>query len=134
MDQFMVSSAYVANLLIPVIVCFLLVFLIIFIYRLTVIVKRLEKTIDKAEHSLDLVDKSMEKLQTPLNTVVKLSETVDKVHDAGVVAFKQSRDYINKNSKVIKEKISSVMSFKKKKDNSKTMADIHDEINENKEV
>lgn len=133
MDQFMTSSSYVADLLIPVILCILLIFLIVFVYRLCVLAKRFEKTIDKAEHSIDLVDKSIEKLQAPLSTAVKLSETVDKVHDAGVVAFKQSRDYLIKNSKAIKDKLSS-MSFKKNKKAEAQVGDIRDELRNNKEV
>ena len=46
----------------------------------------------------------IEKMQAPLDTVVKVSNTVDKAHDASLEALANTKEYIEKNAEVIKTK------------------------------
>ena len=58
-----------------------------------------------AHETIDLVDQSIEKVQAPLDTVVKVSGTVDKAHDATVSAVRNTKEYITKNAGDLKDKV-----------------------------
>lgn len=113
MDQFLTASANLANILMPTVLLIVLVFVLVLLYRMIVLLKTLNDTVVKTQKTIDLLDVSIEKIQKPLDTVVKLSETVDRVHEAGITAVKQTKEYLSRNSKQIKERINTT--FKKKK-------------------
>lgn len=113
MDQFLTASANLANILMPTVLLIVLIFVLILLYRMIVLFKTLNDTVAKTHKTIDLLDTSIEKLQKPLDTVAKISETVDKVHEAGITAVKQTKEYLSRNSKQIKDRITTT--FKKKK-------------------
>lgn len=107
MDEFIQSFSDLSQELIPILIAAVLVFLIIFLYKLIKTTGSLNITVDKTNKTLDLVDTSIDKIQDPLNTVVKISHTVDKAHDATVNAFNSAKDFVSKSASEIKNKVSS---------------------------
>ena len=63
-------------------------------------------------NAIDMVDNTIEKVQSPIDTVVKISTTVDKAHDATIKACKDAKEFVDNNAVIIKEKVSGLMSKK----------------------
>lgn len=112
MDAFLQSAHDLANVLMPTVILVVLVFIMVLLYRMIKLFKSLDETVKRSHKTIDLVDTSLKKIQAPLDSAVKISQTVDRVHEAGITAFKQSKDYLSRNSKAIKDKLSNT--FKKK--------------------
>src|SRR5574344_574739 len=91
--------------LLPVLGVVVLILLMVLLYEVIKIVKRVNTTLDKAHLTIDLVDDSLTKVQSPLDTAVKISGTVDKAHDATVKAAKDAREFVLKNTEAVKEKL-----------------------------
>lgn len=53
-------------------------------------------TMNTADQTVNLVNKSIEKVQAPLDTAVKISHTVDDVHDTTVETVKNIGDSTKK--------------------------------------
>ena len=68
-----------------------------------------DATLLKTHGTIDLVDKSIEKVQAPLDTAVKVSGTVDKAHDATLVAAKDVKEFVVKNAGEVKDRIAEIM-------------------------
>ncbi|MBO7677462.1 MAG: hypothetical protein J6S49_08110 [Erysipelotrichaceae bacterium] len=94
-----------------------MVCVIILLIKLIKVMSSVDVTLLKTHGTIDLVDTSIEKLQAPLDTAVKVSETVDKAHDATIEAAKEVKDFVVENAGDIKEKVTGYINeFKKKKD------------------
>ena len=102
--------------LLPVLGVVVLILLMVLLYEVIKIVKRVNTTLDKAHLTIDLVDDSLTKVQSPLDTAVKISGTVDKAHDATVKAAKDAREFVVKNTEAVKEKLSEVLTKKEKEE------------------
>ena len=89
--------------LLPVLGVVVLILLMVLLYEVIKIVKRVNTTLDKAHLTIDLVDDSLTKVQSPLDTAVKISGTVDKAHDATVKAAKDAREFVVKNTEAVKK-------------------------------
>ena len=100
--------------LLPVLGVVVLILLMVLLYEVIKIVKRVNTTLDKAHLTIDLVDDSLTKVQSPLDTAVKISGTVDKAHDATVKAAKDAREFVVKNTEAVKEKLNEVLTKKEK--------------------
>lgn len=109
MDAFLIASGNLASLLLPIAGLVALICLIVFLIRLTKLLKQIGDTLGKTHTTIDLVDQSITKLQSPLDTVVKVSGGVDRTYDAGVKAMGDMKDYVVKNKDVIKEKAGAVI-------------------------
>ncbi len=116
MDQFITSAYLLAVELLPIIGVAVLVVLIVLLIKLIKLTDKTSETLDRSHGTLDLIDKSIEKVQVPLDSAVKLSKTVDEVHEATVKAVKDSAVYLKKNKEEIKEKIDGLLNKNKKKD------------------
>lgn len=116
MDAFILAFKNLCNDIMPILGAVCLVCLIILLIKLIKMVKDVDITILKTHGTIDLVDKSIEKVQVPLDTVVKVSTSVDKAHDATIVAAKEAKNYIDKNGSNIKEKVLSFINDITKKD------------------
>ena len=79
-----------------------MIFLCIFLSKLIKLVISITKTVDNLEGTIKLVDTSLEKVQTPLDTAVKVSHTVDNVHDTTVENVKKAQEFINENMDNVK--------------------------------
>lgn len=106
----------ICSQLLPVLGVVVLILLMVLLYEVIKIVKRVNTTLDKAHLTIDLVDDSLTKVQSPLDTAVKISGTVDKAHDATVKAAKDARDFVVKNAEVLKDKVNEAMSKKEKEE------------------
>ncbi|MBQ1809888.1 MAG: hypothetical protein IKF18_02705 [Erysipelotrichaceae bacterium] len=109
MDAFLIASGDLASLLLPIAGLVALICLIVFLIRLTKLLKQIGDTLGKTHTTIDLVDQSITKLQSPLDTVVKVSGGVDRTYDAGVKAMGDMKDYVVKNKDAIKEKAGAVI-------------------------
>lgn len=112
MDNIIVICAQ----LLPVLGVVVLILLMVLLYEVIKIVKRVNTTLDKAHLTIDLVDDSLTKVQSPLDTAVKISGTVDKAHDATVKAAKDAREFVVKNTEAVKEKLNEVLTKKEKEE------------------
>ena len=82
-----------------------LICVIILLIKMIKVMESANATLIKTHPSIDLLDQSMEKLQAPLDTAVKVSDVVDKATDATVEAAKEAKDFIVKNAGEIKDKV-----------------------------
>lgn len=105
MDAFIQSFSALSNQLLPILGAICLVFVILLIVKLIKVLTSVEDTLKKSHKTIDLVDESIEKAQAPLDTVVKVSKTVDKAHDVTVEAVGNAKDYIVKSAETIKDKV-----------------------------
>lgn len=105
MDAFIQSFSALSKQLLPILGAICLVFVILLIVKLIKVLTSVEDTLKKSHKTIDLVDESIEKAQAPLDTVVKVSKTVDKAHDVTVEAVGNAKDYIVKSAETIKDKV-----------------------------
>lgn len=105
MDAFIQSFAALSNQIMPILGAICLVCGIILLIKLIKVLGSLDATLIKSHKTIDLVDESIQKAQAPLDTVVKVSKTVDKAHDATVEAVGNAKDYIVKSAENIKDKV-----------------------------
>ena len=82
----------------------------------------IDSTLLKTHVTIDLVDQSIEKVQAPLDTVVKVSSSVDKAHDATISAAKDAKEFISKNAGEIKDKVIALIKDEEKIDELKEPA------------
>ena len=75
-------------------------------------------------------DRSIEKVQSPLDTAVKISGTVDKAHDATLVAAREAKDFISKNAGEIKDKVVAIINETSEKEDELREPDPEDIIGE----
>ena len=117
MDSFIIAFRNLCNEIMPILGATCLVCVIILLIKLIKVMSSVDVTLLKTHGTIDLVDTSIEKLQAPLDTAVKVSETVDKAHDAPIEAAKEVKDFVVENAGDIKEKVTGYINeFKKKKD------------------
>lgn len=109
MSTFMETISQLAKQLLPVIGIVVLVCVIVLLIKLIKILGNVNGTVDRTNKTIDLVDESIEKVQAPLDTVVKVSHTVDKAHDATVSAVNTAKDFVVKTAVSAKDKLSSCL-------------------------
>lgn len=105
MDAFVQSFSVLSEQLLPILGAVALVCVIILLIKLIKVLSSLDTTLIKSHKTIDLVDESIEKVQAPLDTAVKVSHTVDKAHDLTVEAVGNAKDYIVKSAENIKDKV-----------------------------
>ena len=107
MDSFIVALRNLCNEIMPILGVVCLVCVIILLIKTIKVMESVDATLIKTHPSIDLLDQSMEKLQAPLDTAVKVSDVVDKATDATVEAAKEAKDFIVRNAGDIKDKVMS---------------------------
>ena len=112
MDQFIEAAKLLAEQLLPTFSFIVLVMIIILWKKFMTCIDSLTSVVLKTKHTIDLVDDSITKVQAPLDTAVRLSGSVDKMHEAGIKVAKDAADYVSKNSKEIKDKVNNVLTSK----------------------
>ena len=115
MDAFILAFRNLCNELMPILGAACLVCLIVLLIKLIKVIESIDVTVLKTHGTIELVDRSIEKVQAPLDTVAKVSTTVDKAHDATVSAVKDATEYITKNADEIKDKVMTFISEKTEK-------------------
>lgn len=112
MDEFINAFAKLCEEINPILRAIVLVALIVFIVKLIKTLKNVDSTLLKSHTTIDLLDQSIEKVQAPLDTVVKVSNTVDKAHDVTVEAVEKTKDFVVKNAENVKEKVNNLLNSK----------------------
>lgn len=103
MDALIIALQNVSAQLLPIIGAVALFFLCVFLRKLSLLVDKLIVSISNLETTIKLVDVSIEKAQVPLDTVVKLSGTVDNLHDSSVKSINKAKNFINENVSEVKK-------------------------------
>ena len=116
MDDFIVALRNLCNDLLPTLGAICLVCLIILLIKLIKMIGSIDSTLLKAHTTIDLVDQSIEKVQAPLDTVAKVSGTVDKAHDATLLAVKDAKEFVVKNAGDIKDRVMAFVNEESKKE------------------
>lgn len=109
MDAFIQSFSALTQQLMPILGATALVCVIVFLIKLIKIMSNLNITVDKTNKTIDLVDESIDKIQAPLNTVVKVSHTVDKAHDVTLAAVSTAKDFVVKSAGEVKDKVTGLI-------------------------
>ena len=81
MDALLADLQVVCSQLLPVLGAVALIFLCIFLKKLAALMDTVNHTIQSLDPTLQKVNQSIDKVQAPLDTAVKYSHTLDKVHD-----------------------------------------------------
>lgn len=115
MDAFILAAKDLSYELLPILGVIVLVMLIVLLSRLIKLVTKVSDTLLKTHTTIDLIDSSIEKVQVPLDTAIRLSGSVDNVHEAGIEMVKNTKVYLDKNKEEIKDKISTLMTVSKEK-------------------
>lgn len=115
MDAFILAAKDLSYELLPILGVIVLVMLIVLLSRLIKLVTKISDTLLKTHTTIDLIDTSIEKVQAPLDTAIRLSGTVDDVHEAGIEMVKNTKVYLDKNKEEIKDKVSALMTVSKDK-------------------
>ncbi len=116
MDAFIIAFRDLCSDLLPILGAVCLTCLIIVLIRVIRLLSSVDTTLLKTHTTIDLVDKSIEKVQVPLDTVAKVSVTVDKAHDATLSAVKSAADFVADNVEEIKDKVLDLVSSDDGKD------------------
>lgn len=116
MDAFIVALRNLCNGIMPILGAVCLVCVIVLLIKLIKVLGSADVTLLKTHNTIDLVDQSIDKIQAPLDTVAKISNTVDKAHDATVSAVKEATDFVVKNADDIKGKVLSFVSKEEEED------------------
>lgn len=90
MDALILDLANVSEQLLPILGAVVLIFL-------CVLLKKAWEMIDSIHETIKDVEKSMEKLQAPLDTAVKYSHSLDKVHDKTSEVLQKATDFASEN-------------------------------------
>ncbi|MEA4874075.1 hypothetical protein [Anaerorhabdus sp.] len=112
MNQFIEAAQNLSVQLLPIIGVIVLIFLCVLIVKITKLIGTIDNSVKNLDETIKLIDMSIEKVQKPLDTAVKLSHTVDEVHDAGYAAVKQAGEYIAENIVVAKNYFNDKMNKK----------------------
>lgn len=105
MDAFIQSFSSLSDQLIPILGAIALVCVIVLLIKLIKIFGGLNVTVDKANKTIDLVDESIDKVQAPLNTAVKVSHTIDRAHDATINAIDAASEFVKKSASKVADKV-----------------------------
>jgi len=102
--------------LLPILGVVALVILIVVLSRLATVLKTTDRTIDEVRPSIKLVELTLDKAQAPVDTVVKVSKTIDKAHDSTVKVVDDAKEYVSKNATKIKQKVNELVTSTSDKD------------------
>ncbi|MFI3284547.1 MAG: hypothetical protein R3Y57_05640 [Erysipelotrichaceae bacterium] len=105
MDAFLEAAKNLAEQLVPTLLAIVLVLAIMTFYQIYKLVQETRNNLKGIDRTVALVNDSLDKVQTPLDTVKSVSESVEKVHQSGIIAVQQAISYIIANYQVIKEYI-----------------------------
>ena len=81
MDALLADLQVVCSQLVPVLSAVALVFLCIFLKKLATLMDTVNRAVTSLDPTLQKVNQSIDKVQAPLDTAVRYSHTLDKVHD-----------------------------------------------------
>ena len=102
----MENISYICTKLLPLLGFVVLIFLIILLFKLIKFINSLDILINKTHGSIELLEKSLDKIQVPLDSTVRISKNIDKACDMTSKVINDTREYVSKNWDTVKEKVS----------------------------
>lgn len=103
MDALLQDLQIVCSELLPIVGTVALIFLCILLKKCWKLIEQLTDTVNGLDPTLKKVDTSMEKIQAPLDTVVRLSHSVDKVQDKTEEALGKVSDFTTESLNNLKD-------------------------------
>lgn len=97
MDALILDLSNVSEQLLPILGALALIFLCVLLKKVWNLIDNINSTITKLDPTIKGVEKSVDKLQAPLDTAVKYSHALDKVHDKTSDAISKAADFANEN-------------------------------------
>lgn len=97
MDALLLALQDVSEQLLPILGAVALIFVCIFLKKLWMFFDQLTATVKELDPTIKLADQSLEKVQAPLDTAVKYSHTLDKVHDKTSEVIGKVADFASEN-------------------------------------
>lgn len=105
----MESVSNICSQLLPILGVIVLVLLIVVFIKLIGVLSTTDKTIAKTHGSIEIVEETLNKVQTPVDTAVKVAKSVDSAYDASAKALSDAKEYVSKNMDTIKGKVSDIV-------------------------
>lgn len=105
MDKYLQTIKEISENITPLLGVIALLIGIILLIEIIKTVKTVNKVLEKSTGTISLVDQSLNKVQAPLDTAVKISTTVDKAHDSTIEGIKTAKEFVSKNAGEIKDKV-----------------------------
>jgi len=96
MDDLLLALQNVCQQLLPILGAAVLIFLCIFLKKLSDLIVQITATVKNLGPTLAKVDDSMAKIQAPLDTAVKYSNSLDRVHDKTSRLMGKATDFATK--------------------------------------
>lgn len=97
MDALILDLANVSTQLLPILGAVALVFLCVVLKKVWNLIDSVNTTVKNLDPTIKSVEKSMDKIQAPLDTAVKYSHALDKVHDKTSDALSKAADFASEN-------------------------------------
>lgn len=113
MEAYTNYSEVFNKILIPTLIVVLLVILIIFLIKLITLITRVTIVVDKTDDTVISINKSIDKIQAPLDTAVKLSNTVSGAHDGIVNMIDKTKEELVVGIDNLKAKLQTLKTEKK---------------------
>jgi uncharacterized protein YoxC len=102
MDALLLALQNVSEQLLPILGAVALIFVCILLKKLWQFIEQLTATVKELDPTIKLADQSLEKVQAPLDTAVKYSHTLDKVHDKTGEILTKVTDFASDNVENLK--------------------------------
>ncbi len=97
MDALILDLANVSAQILPILGAVALIFLCILLKKVWGLIDTINESVKNLDPTIKDVEKSMEKLQAPLDTAVKYSHSLDKVHDKTGEMLTKATDFASEN-------------------------------------
>ena len=126
MDALILDLANVSSQLLPILGALALIFLCVLLKKAWELIDSINATVKNLDPTIKEVEKSMEKIQAPLDTAVKYSHSLDKVHDKTSEALSKAADFASENA----SKLQSAVEEKFKQSDKVNTVEVEDEDHE----
>jgi predicted PurR-regulated permease PerM len=115
MDELIKQLSALSVLLLPILGVVVLIFLVLILYRFLKIAKQLSGTVVKVDSTIQTVEDRLNDLKGPLQTINRISGSVDLVQDAAEKAVKKMVVAVSSNYDLIKDWVSTFFDKRKQK-------------------
>lgn len=126
MDALILDLANVSSQLLPILGALALIFLCVLLKKAWELIDSINATVKNLDPTIKEVEKSMEKIQAPLDTAVKYSHSLDKVHDKTSEVLSKAADFASENA----SKLQSAVEEKFKQSDKVNTVEVEDEDHE----
>ena len=109
LDTLLLDLASVCRQILPIAGALALIYLCVLLRRTWKLIDSLTVTVKNLDPAVQSVNESMDKIQAPLDTVVKYSHTLDEVHDRAMDGVQKIADSASESMNKIKECISETL-------------------------